>query len=152
MGEKETIEEFQARFLSLVNSLTYLGEEIPNWKLVTRVLQCLNKEWDPIALHFQTQPYTKKFDIDKFFEKLSAFQGLQKRKEEPMEVKNKSHALKVEGALKNMSQDFQRGDDEDSEDKELALITKAVKKFWRMSQPNKNNGPPNVVNIKCYNC
>ena len=69
-----------------------------------------------------------------------------------MEVKNKSLALKVERALKNMSQDFQGGDDEDSEGQELALITKAVKKFWRRSQPNRNNGPPNVVDIKCYNC
>ena len=32
MKEKETIEEFQSRFMSLVNSLTYLGEEIPRWK------------------------------------------------------------------------------------------------------------------------
>ena len=30
MHEKETIEEFQTRFMSLVNSLTYLGEEIPS--------------------------------------------------------------------------------------------------------------------------
>ena len=82
MHEKETIEEFQTRFMSLVNFLTYLGEEIPSWKQVTRVLQCLNKSWEPIALHFQTQPHTKKFDIDEFFGKLSAFKGLQKKKEE----------------------------------------------------------------------
>ena len=88
----------------------------------------MNKEWDPIALHFQTQPYMKKFDIDEFFGKLSAFQGLQKRKEDPVEVKNKSHALKAERALKNMSQDFQGGDDEDSENQELSMITKDVKK------------------------
>ena len=68
-----------------------------------------------------------------------------------MEVKNKSLALKVERALKNMSQDFQGGDGDDSEDQELALITKDVKKFWRKSQPNRNNGPPNIADIKCYN-
>ena len=38
MHEKETIEEFQTRFMSLVNSLTYLGEDIPSWKQVTLVL------------------------------------------------------------------------------------------------------------------
>ena len=32
MGEKETIEELQARFLTLINSLAYLGERIENWK------------------------------------------------------------------------------------------------------------------------
>ena len=73
MHEKETIEEFQTRFMSLVNSMTYLGEEIPSWMQVTWVLQCLNKLWEPIALHFQTQPHTKKFDIDEFFGKLSTF-------------------------------------------------------------------------------
>ena len=46
-----------------------------------------------------------------------------------MEVKNKSLALKVERALKHMSQDFQGGDGKDSEDQELASITKFVKKF-----------------------
>ena len=30
MHEKETIEEFQTRFMSLVNSLTYVGENIPS--------------------------------------------------------------------------------------------------------------------------
>ena len=30
MHEKEAIEEFQTRFMSLVNSLTYLGEDIPS--------------------------------------------------------------------------------------------------------------------------
>ena len=30
MGEKESIEEFQARFLTLINSLSHLGEKIEN--------------------------------------------------------------------------------------------------------------------------
>ena len=38
MHEKKTIEEFHTRFMSLVNSLTYLGENNPSWKQVTRVL------------------------------------------------------------------------------------------------------------------
>ena len=32
MREKESIEEFQARFLTLINSLSHLGEKIENWK------------------------------------------------------------------------------------------------------------------------
>ena len=66
-----------------------------------------------------------------YFGKLSAFQGLQKRKEEHEDVKQKEKnlALKVERALKSMSRDFQGGEDEDSEDPELALISKVCKKF-----------------------
>ena len=70
----------------------------------------MNKSWEPISLHFQTQPHTKKFDINEFFGKLSAFQRLQKRKEVSEDIKEKekkkSLGLKVEKALKSMSQDF----------------------------------------------
>ena len=87
-----------------------------------------------LGAHYSPLPNTasyKKFDIDEFFEKLSAFQGLQKRKKEPEDVKEKEKnlALKVERAFKNMSRDFQGGDNEDCEDSELALITKVMKKF-----------------------
>ena len=54
MGDGESIEEFQARFLTLINSLSYLGEKIENWKQVTKVLQSLNHSWDPVAINFQT--------------------------------------------------------------------------------------------------
>ena len=83
MGEKESIEDFQARFLTLINSLSYLGEQIANWKQVNKVLQSLNSSWDPIAINVQTQPHTKELDIDEFFGKLCAFNGLQKRREAP---------------------------------------------------------------------
>ena len=140
--------------MSLVNSLTYLGEEIPSWKQVTHILQCINKSWEPIALHFQTQSHTKKFDIDEFFGKLSAFQRLQKRKEEPMNVKEKEKnlALKVERALKSTSRDFQEEDDEDCDDSELSFITKVMKKFWKKGQPERSIAPPNLAEVRCYNC
>ena len=38
MGEKESIEDFQARFLTLINSLSYFGEQVANWKQVNKVL------------------------------------------------------------------------------------------------------------------
>ena len=76
IGEKESTEEFKARFLTLINSLSYLGEMIENWKQVTKVLQSLNCSWDPITINFQTQAHTKDLDIDEFFEKLCAFSGL----------------------------------------------------------------------------
>ena len=59
MKDKEEIGDFQTQFLTLINFLVHLGEEIPNWKQVTKVLQCLNKTWDLVAIHFQTQPTTK---------------------------------------------------------------------------------------------
>ena len=44
-------------------------------------------------------------------------------------MKEKNLALKVERALKSMSYDFQKEDDEDCEDPKLSLITKVMKKF-----------------------
>ena len=46
-----------------------------------------------------------------------------------MNVTEESLALKIEKALKSMSQDFRDEDDEECEDSELALITKVMKKF-----------------------
>ena len=43
MKDKKEIEDFQARFLALINSLAHLGDDVSNWKQVTKVLQCLNK-------------------------------------------------------------------------------------------------------------
>ena len=51
-----------------------------------------------------------------------------------------------------MSRDFQGGEDEDSKDPELALITKVMKKFWKKGQPGRSNAPPNLAEIRCYNC
>ena len=84
MKDKEEILDFQARFLTLINSLAHLGELIPNWKQVMKLLQCHNKVWDPIAIHFQTQAGTKDFDIHEFFEKLGVFSRTQKGRDEPI--------------------------------------------------------------------
>ena len=127
MGEKKDIEEFQARFLMIINSLAYLGENIENWRQVNKVLQSLNSSWDPIVIHFQAIFATKDLDIDTFFGKLSVFQGLQKRKVKPEVFNEKNLALKVEKALKKMGKDYDS--DEDEGDKELALVTKNLKKF-----------------------
>ena len=105
MGDGESIEEFQARFLTLINSLSYLGEKIENWKQITKVLQSLNHSWDPVVINFQTQAHTKDLDIDEFFEKLSAFARLQKHKDAPKiskDANDKSLSLKVEKALRLM--------------------------------------------------
>ena len=42
--------------------------------------------------------------------------------------------MKVERALKMMSEDFQGDDDDEDQDQEMAFITKAVKKFWKKNQ------------------
>ena len=131
MGENESIEDFQARFLTLINSLSYLGEQVANLKHVNKVLQSLNSSWDPIAINFQTQPHTKDLDIDEFFGKLCAFNGLQKRREAPKldkEAKDKNLTLKVEKALRLMHGEGGLSK-EDSKDEDLALITKGIKKF-----------------------
>ena len=133
MGDGESVEEFQARFLTLINSLSYLGEKIENWKQVTKVLQSLNHSWDPIVINFQTQAHTKDLDIDEFFRKLSAFAGLQKRKDATKlskDANDKSSSLKVEKALRlihNEESPFK----EDSTNIQIALITKGIKRFQK---------------------
>ena len=71
------------------------------------------------------------------------------RKEDLVYIREKSLALKVEKALKSMSQDFPNEDDEECEDSELAQV---MKKFWKKSQPGRSSAPPIPVEIRCYNC
>ena len=75
-------------------------------------------------------------------------------KEEPEDVnqKEKNLVLKVERSLKSMSRDFQEEDNKDCEDPELSLITKVMKKFWKKGQPGRSIAPPNLSEVRCYNC
>ena len=75
MGEKEEIEDFHSRFLTLVNALKFLEEEIEDWKQVVNALQCLNSTWDPITNAFHAQGGMKNLDNDYLFGKLSAHGG-----------------------------------------------------------------------------
>ena len=79
MGEKEDIEDFHSRFLILVNGLAFLGEILPPWRQVTKVLQCLNSTWDPIANALQANGNTKEMDVEVLFGKLSSYMDNQKR-------------------------------------------------------------------------
>ena len=72
--------------------------------------------------------------------------------QDPVDIREKSLALKVEKALKSMSQDFYDEDDEECEDSELALITKVMKKFWKKGQLGRSSAPPNLAEVRCYNC
>ena len=59
-----------------------------------------------------------------------------------VKVNRKSLALKVEMALKMMSEDFQGDDDDEDEDQEMTFITKAVKKFLKKNQSGRSNDAP----------
>ena len=100
MKDGEEIEDFHTRFTTIINNLSFLGETIENWRQVTKVLQSLNSQWDPVALSFQTQAHTTNLDVDDLFGKLSAFGGLQKRKQKSKQVPfDKNLALKIEKTL-----------------------------------------------------
>ena len=69
-----------------------------------------------------------------------------------VKVNGKSLALKVERALKMMSEDFQGDDDDEGEDQEMAFITNAMKKFWKKNQSRRSSDSPNLANIRYFNC
>ena len=91
----------------------------------------MSSSWDPIAINFQTQAYTKDLDVHEFFGKVCAISGLQKRREAPKlakEAKDKNLALKVDKALRLMHDEGGLSD-EDSKDADMALIIKGSKRF-----------------------
>ena len=100
MRDGEEIEDFHTRFTTIINNLSFLGETIESWRQVTKVLQPLNTQCDPVTLSFQTQAHTTDLDVDDLFDKLSAFGGLQKRKQKSKQVPfEKNLALKIEKTL-----------------------------------------------------
>ena len=128
MGEKKDIEDFHSRFLILVNGLAFLGEILPPWRQVTKVLQCLNSTWDPIANTLQANGNTKELDVEDLFGKLSSYMDVQKRKTQPKATNYKSLALMVEKALEKLTLGTENSADEEESD-DFALITKTIKKF-----------------------
>ena len=84
----------------------------------------------------------KDLDIDEFFEKLSVFAGLQKRREAPKvakDAKEKNLALKVEKALRFMHDEGSLSD-EDANEADIALIIKGMRRFWRGKGMGTNSG------------
>ncbi len=149
MGEKESIEDFHSRFLILVNNLTFLGEILPSWKQVTKVLQCLNSSWNHITGALMANSNTKDMDVEDLFGKLSSFMDLEKRKAPVKSSKDKNLALMVEKALEKITLGIENSEDEEESD-DYALITKTIKKFWKKQSRNSNG--PNSNEVICYNC
>ena len=73
----------------------------------------------------------KNLDIDEFFGSLSAFSGMQKRRDQPDLQKEKSFALMVEKVMKRMNIHEEDDSEDDECDRELALITESIKKFLK---------------------
>ena len=46
MTEGETIQEMHTRFITIINEIYSLGEIIPNWKAVRKLLSVLPESWD----------------------------------------------------------------------------------------------------------
>ena len=126
MGEKESIEDFHSRFLILVNNLAFLGELLPSWRQVTKVLQCLNSSWDKIFGALQANGNTKDMDVEDLFGKLSSFMDIEKRKSQPKASKDKNLALLVEKALEKLALGTENSEEEE-EGEDFALITKTIK-------------------------
>ena len=96
------------------------------------MLQCLNKTWDLVAIYFQTQPPIKGLDIDEFFGRLSAFSRAQKRRKHADLLhtqKERTLALQVEKRTKKVRVPTEDSNEEDVDDKDLAMIIKSMKKF-----------------------
>ena len=56
---------------------------------------------------------------------------MHKRRDQPNLQKEKSLALKVEKVMKRLNIPEENDSEDDEGDKELALITKSIKKFWK---------------------
>lgn len=116
MKEDEEISQFNAKLSNLVNIMRSLGEDIPESKVVKKVLRSLPKRFRPKVTIIEESKYLEVMKLEELIGSLQTFEATIK---EP--IKNKDISLKVEEPSKS---------NKDSDD-DLTLVAKRFKKFFR---------------------
>lgn len=116
MENDEEISQFNVKFLNLVNTIRSLGEDIPESKVVRKVLRSLPKRFRPKVTAIKE---SKDLEVMKLKELISSLQTFKAAIKEP--AKKKGIALKIE-------ETFESNEDLDDD---LTLIAKRFKKFFR---------------------
>lgn len=146
MKEHESISEMFTRFTDILNALKALGRTYDNAEKVRKILRCLPRSWNPKVTAIQEAKDLKTLPLEELLGSLETHELDIKRHsmEDEDNKKKKGIALKV-----HSDSDCQS----DSEEDELALINRKVKKLMRNRQRNsqrfKEHAKEDVI---CYKC
>jgi len=159
MQHGESIADVQKRFTHIVNHLIGLGKQFDKEELSIKILKCLDRSWQPKVTAISESRDLTTLTITTLFGKLREHElEMTRLKEmEYAEKETRSLALKSKVVEVETSED---NSEEDSDTKNLSLLTKKFQKFiklknWTKNQQSKRyNRKPNSNSNKltCFCC
>ncbi|GAV68601.1 UBN2 domain-containing protein [Cephalotus follicularis] len=114
MIENENISSMYARFNDIINALKTLGKVYTNHELVSKILRCLTKSWEPKVTAIEEAKDLSTLSLEDLLGSLMTHK-LCMSNQERNEHKKKTMALKASK--------------EEQSDEEMALLTKRIKKI-----------------------
>ncbi|KAL8542657.1 hypothetical protein ACS0TY_003515 [Phlomoides rotata] len=158
MKSGETLENFDSRFIEILNEMELLGKEYSQREKNRKVLRALPPEWDMKVVYMRESKDLSKITTFELFSYLKAFEfDIDKRKDEETSTLKATTLVAAES-----NPDVESEDDQD----ELALFIKQFKKFvkggksaWKKGQSKPTKGKDskgskgsNINGYICYNC
>ena len=110
----------------MVSQLEFLGEKLPQWMQVSKLIQGLNSKWNEVIAALLTNSETKTLTLEDVIGKLTMYGGIKQHRDDRLVTdKVKNIVLKVERAFDLA----QTKEDQVDADDEVALITRAMKRL-----------------------
>ncbi|MQL82715.1 hypothetical protein Taro_015199 [Colocasia esculenta] len=135
MKSDETIFEMFARFMVIINGIRALGKEYSNEDLVRKILRSLSPVWHTKATVIEGSKDLSKITLDELIGSLMTYELNLKRSEKHM-LKTKPIALKASSSSKGKSKEIFESKKSESDDDNLALITRQFRAFLKSNKKN----------------
>ncbi|MQM04389.1 hypothetical protein Taro_037185 [Colocasia esculenta] len=147
MNNNETISDMFASFMIIINGLKGLKKEYSESDLVRKILRSLPSSWNTKATVIEDSKDLSKMKVDELIGSLMTYELNVKRKETD-ENPRKSLALKASrksssASKKEISQESDVTESSsESENDEMAMLTRQFKKFLKYKRRGKGNSKP----------
>ena len=142
MNEKETIGEMFTRFTDIINSLIALGKVYTQVEMVRKLLRALTSDWEKKTTTIEEANDLSTLTVENLIGNLMAYEVQLEDRKKDTEPKNKKLI-----AFKASSEN----EDSDSDDENIAMITRKFKRFLKKGKYNPNKVNNTDVPI-CFGC
>ncbi|RZB65162.1 hypothetical protein D0Y65_041281 [Glycine soja] len=160
MYQHETIQDMQKRFTHIVNHLASLGKIFSNEDLISKVLRCLSKQWQPKVTAIAESRDLTNMSLVTLFGKLQEHEMELMRLHQHEESDKKRKEIAFKASSSSIQEESDKEDlNEIEEDDDFRFFVKRFNKFLR----NKRNQRKSNINLKkkgedsslapkCYEC
>ncbi|GAB2275855.1 hypothetical protein Dimus_039157 [Dionaea muscipula] len=126
MHDDESIQSMYTRFTSIVNELKSLDKIFSTEELVRKILRCILDPWMPKITAIQEAKDLQTLPLEELIGNLMTFELMLNSRTKEASKRDKSLALKTNAAAVEESSE--------SDDEELALMTRKFRKFFKQAR------------------